>query len=61
MVPAFTEEQSAIPFARVNHNKYVVTDNTLYIGEFVYIFYYPIVSSIFGGLKSVNRAHEPIY
>ena len=34
MVPAFTEEQNAIPFARVNHNKYMVTDKTLYIGEF---------------------------
>lgn len=27
-----TEDQSKIPFARVNHNKYMVTDNTVYIG-----------------------------
>lgn len=27
-----SEEQKHIPFARVNHNKYMVTDNTAYIG-----------------------------
>ncbi|XP_042224021.1 5'-3' exonuclease PLD3-like isoform X2 [Homarus americanus] len=32
VVPAYTEEQQEIPFARVNHNKYMVTDNTAYIG-----------------------------
>ncbi|KAK7068336.1 catalytic activity protein [Halocaridina rubra] len=32
VVPAYTEEQMKIPFARVNHNKYMVTDNTAYIG-----------------------------
>ena len=31
-VPAFTPEQSKIPYARVNHNKYMVTDNRGYIG-----------------------------
>ena len=31
-VPAFTEDQKKIPFARVNHNKYMVTDKTAYIG-----------------------------
>lgn len=31
IVPA-NEEQRKIPFARVNHNKYMVTDNTAYIG-----------------------------
>ncbi|XP_077530171.1 5'-3' exonuclease PLD3-like [Haemaphysalis longicornis] len=31
-VPAFTPEQEKIPFARVNHNKYMVTDNKAYIG-----------------------------
>ncbi|ETN86054.1 phospholipase D domain protein, partial [Necator americanus] len=30
-VPA-TEEQRKIPFARVNHNKYMVTDQTAYVG-----------------------------
>ncbi|KIH51260.1 phospholipase D domain protein, partial [Ancylostoma duodenale] len=30
-VPA-TEEQKKIPFARVNHNKYMVTDRTAYVG-----------------------------
>ncbi|XP_031628131.1 phospholipase D3-like isoform X2 [Contarinia nasturtii] len=27
-----TDDQSQIPFGRVNHNKYMVTDNTAYIG-----------------------------
>ena len=31
-VPAFTPDQKKIPFARVNHNKYMVTDNHGYIG-----------------------------
>lgn len=31
-VPAFTEDQKKIPFARVNHNKYMVTDKTAFIG-----------------------------
>ena len=32
-VPAYTEAQKRIPYARVNHNKYMVTDNAAYIGE----------------------------
>lgn len=32
VVPA-TEQQKQIPFARVNHNKYMVTDRVAYIGE----------------------------
>jgi len=31
-VPAFTPAQEKIPFARVNHNKYMVTDKQGYIG-----------------------------
>lgn len=31
-VPAFDEKQAKIEFARVNHNKYMVTDNCAYIG-----------------------------
>jgi len=31
-VPAFDEKQEKIPFSRVNHNKYMVTDNCAYIG-----------------------------
>merc|ERR1712098_904798 len=31
-VPAFTPEQKKIPFARVIHNKYMVTDKTGFIG-----------------------------
>lgn len=31
VVPA-TADQEKIPFGRVNHNKYMVTDNTAYIG-----------------------------
>ena len=31
-VPSFSPGQAAIPFARVNHNKYLVTDKTAYIG-----------------------------
>ncbi|XP_067143881.1 5'-3' exonuclease PLD3-like isoform X2 [Centruroides vittatus] len=32
VVPSFTPSQSKIPFARVNHNKYMVTEKTGYIG-----------------------------
>jgi phospholipase D3/4 len=31
-VPAYTPVQEQVPFGRVNHNKYMVTDNTAYIG-----------------------------
>ena len=31
-VPAFTPEQKKIPYARVNHNKYMVTERSGYIG-----------------------------
>lgn len=31
-MPAFTPDQEEIPFARVNHNKYMVTDQAAYIG-----------------------------
>ncbi|EDV29180.1 uncharacterized protein TRIADDRAFT_18345, partial [Trichoplax adhaerens] len=31
-VPVYTEDQRKIPFARVNHNKYMVTDSVAYIG-----------------------------
>ncbi|KFD53835.1 hypothetical protein M513_05341 [Trichuris suis] len=32
-IPSYTERQAKIPFSRVNHNKYVVTENTAYIEE----------------------------
>ena len=31
-VPSFTPAQKAIPFSRVNHNKYIITDKTALIG-----------------------------
>merc|ERR1711962_892208 len=31
-VPSFTEKQAKIPYSRVNHNKYMVTDSCAYIG-----------------------------
>lgn len=31
-VPSFTPEQESIPFSRVNHNKYIVTDEAALIG-----------------------------
>ena len=31
-VPSFDPSQAGIPFARVNHNKYMVTDGAAYIG-----------------------------
>ena len=31
-VPSFTPEQKSIPFSRVNHNKYIVTDESALIG-----------------------------
>lgn len=33
-MPIVTEAQSKIPFARVNHNKYMVTETTAYIGNY---------------------------
>lgn len=35
VVPA-TSKQKEIPFARVNHNKYMVTDKIAYIGAAAY-------------------------
>ena len=35
-VPSFTPDQALIPFARVNHNKYMVTDKTGFIGKHTY-------------------------
>ncbi|CAH8450013.1 unnamed protein product [Schistosoma rodhaini] len=32
IVPSYTDAQKRIPYARVNHNKYMVTDKTAYIG-----------------------------
>nr|CAH8828942.1 unnamed protein product [Trichobilharzia regenti] len=32
IVPSYTEAQKKIPFARVNHNKYMVTDKASFIG-----------------------------
>ncbi|KAG8198066.1 hypothetical protein JTE90_020899 [Oedothorax gibbosus] len=32
VVPTYTEAQAKIPFSRVNHNKYMVTDNSALIG-----------------------------
>lgn len=29
--------QSDIPYTRVNHNKYMVTDEVAYIGEFIFM------------------------
>ena len=31
-VPAFTPEQAAIPYARVNHNKYLLTETAALVG-----------------------------
>jgi len=33
VVPSFTPFQAKIPYGRVNHNKYMVTDKVAYIGE----------------------------
>lgn len=33
VVPYYSEAQRRIPFCRVNHNKYMVTDKTAYIGK----------------------------
>ena len=35
IVPVVTPDQEDIPFSRVNHNKYMVTDNAAYVGEFI--------------------------
>lgn len=55
IVPANSDQQK-IPFARVNHNKYMVTDNTAYIG-----------TSNWSGDYFTNTAgvafvvHDPVY
>ena len=35
-VPAFTPAQEKIPFARVNHNKYMVTDKQVSQKKFLH-------------------------
>jgi hypothetical protein len=38
VVPVTSPDQTKIPFARVNHNKYMVTDQAAYIGKtFAYL------------------------
>ena len=44
VVPKYTDEQRDIPFGRVNHNKYMVTDRVAYIGELYY--FQTIISSL---------------
>lgn len=36
-VPVYSEDQEKIPFSRVNHNKYMVTDKHAYIGKYLVI------------------------
>ena len=37
IVPSFTYNQTKIPYARVNHNKYMVTDQHAYIGKLSFL------------------------
>ncbi|KAK4881376.1 hypothetical protein RN001_004695 [Aquatica leii] len=55
IVPA-TTEQAKIPFARVNHNKYMVTDNTAYIGTSNWSGDYFIDTAGIGVI-----IHDPVY
>ncbi|KAF5305553.1 hypothetical protein FQA39_LY01644 [Lamprigera yunnana] len=55
IVPA-TEDQANIPFARVNHNKYMVTDNTVYIGTSNWSGDYFIDTAGIGAI-----IHDPMY
>lgn len=46
MVPA-SPKQKEIPFARVNHNKYMVTDRIAYIGNvYLRLYRYFVVSGV---------------
>jgi len=56
LVPAFDPSQAAIPFARVNHNKYMVTDKEAYVGTSNWSADYFIST---GGISLVARnAHD---
>ena len=33
VVPTYSKAQAKIPYSRVNHNKYMVTDNVAYVGK----------------------------
>uniref|UniRef100_A0A1B6C9A8 PLD phosphodiesterase domain-containing protein n=1 Tax=Clastoptera arizonana TaxID=38151 RepID=A0A1B6C9A8_9HEMI len=64
VVPS-TSEQSKIPFARVNHNKYMVTDNTAYIGTSNWSGDYFIstggVGVIIEGLSEIREQLESVF
>lgn len=59
VVPAFTESQKKIPFARVNHNKYMVTDKTAYIGTSNWSGDYFIDTGGIGLVVNQNVTEEP--
>lgn len=61
-VPAFTPEQEMIPFGRVNHNKYMVTDNKAYIGTSNWTPGYFINTAGVGLIvdQSANSSSQPI-
>ncbi|CAH8477766.1 unnamed protein product [Heterobilharzia americana] len=64
VVPSYTEAQKRIPFARVNHNKYMVTDKTAYIGTSNwsgdYFLYTGGIAFIFDDNQSLSNPYGPV-
>ena len=59
-VPSFTPAQKAIPFARVNHNKYIVTDKEAMIGTSNWTPDYFLKTGGIGFVFSSNSRNEEI-
>ena len=60
-VPSFTPAQKAIPFARVNHNKYIVTDEEAMIGTSNWTPDYFLKTGGIGFVFSSNSKNEEIH
>ena len=60
-VPSFTPAQKAIPFARVNHNKYIVTDEEAMIGTSNWTPDYFLKTGGIGFVFSSNSRNEEIH
>ena len=60
-VPSFTPAQKAIPFARVNHNKYIVTDEKAMIGTSNWTPDYFLKTGGIGFVFSSNSKNEEIH
>jgi phospholipase D3/4 len=57
VVPSYNKRQQNIPYARVNHNKYMVTDNAAFIGEAKFILEKAKMRYHVVGCHSTYRCH----